>query len=902
MSTEKIRKVTESAAFASAERQTAERQTSGSGIEDRARALPSVLPLDTLRDLQAARTRSKVGEGQTASRRAPGATTQQTSVPPEDPSAWSRNESGARRRAIAELAAGPTRLALPGGAPRLSADCRVLDLTGLTYAETAALPPEVTNATRDQITVLRLPAGAVSIPDWTAALPKLERLDLRAYPLTVLKAGHPGLKELHIDIAAVRIVEVTAGTKVYCRGLPMPREKVRVIERDPSTGEIVRESAALGHAYFVSGHDGRVNYENLNGKATFPSNGRPISCRHLATDHVRALQAQSASRQVQRFADAWIERRGSARKIAMSVRPETEERYDELLHHAPDDYLVGHGQWGAFMRTRFASLRPGMQKHYLVVTPLHAMSLDLAVKNVDGALRYCATLYDPNDTLTRRRIVEDDLDQVGRWQADTWIDGFAIFAYYGRPSPNAAPSIFIAVPNEFHSHPIRYPLFAGHGRRREITEFLDPAERASAGTAHQLFQAWHVTEDRLRAKLALCNTPKDKAALLAAESSAGIPGVFVSFASGDAQAIRALGAVASSLRDRGELTNAQLFDLLCPTEPSSGFSGLEMAMIGDRASAIRALRDAIDNAFSADRLVNARVFRLLSALSVTDDPGLWAAMLAGRTETIRAYGELLGNEKIVRCLNGHQLETLLAARTPEEGFSIGGEPALLTAMCVDNADSVYAYGDVLIDLAPVLTHAARFRLFQGSNKDGATALVAAVMLKQASSVLAYGDIVVRAGTAGWLTQDQVVALLGARPLRGASLLSIPMETNQVPTVRAYGEILLRAYAAGIVTNQQLFHIVQGSDVSGSGLARAIKTSSVDAILAFGDWLGDPRLRDAFTPNQVAAFLAEGRQALSPGRLHAPDEAVRAWRVLVIEAYEAGSITIRHARHLLRDDA
>lgn len=57
---------------------------------------------------------------------------------------------------------------------------------------------------------------------------------------------------------------------------------------------------------------------------------------------------------------------------------------------------------------------------------------------------------------------------------------------------------------------------------------------------------------------------------------------------------------------------------------------------------------------------------------------------------------------------------------------------------------------------------------------------------------------------------------------------------------------------------------------------------------------------AFTPVQVATLLAQGRLALSTPRLREADEAVRAWRIIVLETHRARLITGTQARHLLSD--
>jgi ShET2 enterotoxin, N-terminal region len=565
-----------------------------------------------------------------------------------------------------------------------------LDLSALAPWAASDISPSLTESARQRITSLTLPAGLAIIPEWVTRLPGLKRLEVGKFSGQELRVDNPGIEEIHLLDGNFRKVDVPMNAEVYCRhAREIERQKIKVVYRNPETGNAVREGAALGHLYFAAGHDGKINYRNLNGNVGFATGNKNIVCRHWAIDWLHQIQGHRATRQAERFADRWAQRNINADGIAVLDGKQVETRITELLHGSRETTSVSHSLWGAFLREEFTTLRPGERRHFYLSTTAHAMAVELAVTSTRRGNRYTLTLYDPNLTMTRMRIVEDDLARIERWQARTFLTAGMISAYYGASNSEAA-TLFSKVPPDAFARPIDKPLFEQHASPRRFREFLTDAERATPQAAHQLFESGHVTPAILRERLSLCPTSATKVALLVSRGFAGFPGLYTALQDGDADAIRAVGEVAGELCSQGEMTNEE-FAKLVMARDLSGDPGIFQSQAFNRVAAVRAYGALVARGRATGWLTSQDVFDLLEGRRQRDGaPALYIPLQDGHVEIIRAFGEAIGDPAISDSLTNEQIAKLLR---PE----VNGRSGLYAAKVNGRQEAIEAFGQVVDD-------------------------------------------------------------------------------------------------------------------------------------------------------------------------------------------------------------
>ncbi len=256
------------------------------------------------------------------------------------------------------------------------------------------------------------------------------KLDLREY--IGQDKYFKNIKEVTVhDSFEISDVHTHDGVKVYA-----PRskdslnnqvtQKVSVHSYDKDGQE--KFYTAPGRLYYSIFNDiDVVDYQNLNGKAPFneasvkddPSLGRTnIFCRHLSVAILKAYQEyindkNAEDKIAQKLTTTYQELFGDVGKITNNVGSEHDRAYYNLLFKAQENHIVGHSQLGKFSKDIFSKMEMGDRQHVLFTTGNHAMAIEYSAKKNDiGEKEYAMKLYDPNNTLTHRRIVSDNLDKA----------------------------------------------------------------------------------------------------------------------------------------------------------------------------------------------------------------------------------------------------------------------------------------------------------------------------------------------------------------------------------------------------------------------------------------------------------------------------------------------------------
>ncbi|CAN7501176.1 ShET2/EspL2 family type III secretion system effector toxin [Trinickia sp. LjRoot230] len=676
------------------------------------------------------------------------------------------------------------------GRSPLGAERRELDLSVLSADACFASPPEIDGASASAITSLRLPEGLRNLPHWVSSLQNLTHLYVGVFLGNTLATDNCRLEQIHLDASAgrVRTVQTQSPTAtVYHRRDGPSLVKVTARYLNPQTGETTTE-AAIGHTYRAAGPDGRIDERNLNLQAMFPGGEERISCMELATHQVHRLMAhRAAPNGSESYADEWARTMGTAQAIAAAVDPAARKRFVEITTKAPEAAIVAHAMWGRFMKDQFESLSSGRQRHFLISSDRHVMSLELAVRQTPGGQRYIASLYDPNETSTRRRIIEDDLEQVGRWSIETLMstgqvaDSFGPSFYAGQELMSHGVAHFIAVPESFHERPMTEPIFSDDPGPRVLREYIGADDIADPYRIHLLSDHGALTAATLREAVARCPSKYEKQQMLRCWSMSG-PGLLLAMAGGHVGTVEAYGEVALEGLEAGWLTGKTFIELLTARNPAEiksltlaadaghaavidawgriffdawrtgrisatdaravlvqtyeGFSALYCAMDSDRAGAIRALCEIAIKAREEGALTHGEYINFLTAIADDGTPGFSAMMQFASADSIEAWEATLGDPRHADEATPDELMRLLEAKDADH------IPAAHYALTGGNAERFRALGKLLLGVpGQRLSQEQIGHLLKAKNGDGVTGIEAAKAAGHGPVQAAFNDVV-----------------------------------------------------------------------------------------------------------------------------------------------------------------
>lgn len=322
---------------------------------------------------------------------------------------------------------------------------RWLDLSSLPAAALAGIPADALDAAIGRIESLMLPEQLVELPAFCSRMRSLQILHLRGYwgrqlDLSALPAltrvegrAHSVLDEIWLnDRAAIALAAPGRVSKIRCFRM-----------RD---GMIVSQHALPGHAYYkaLAGRS-LPDLRNLNHSACFAGTRTPITCSDITQYVNEALPGKSALPK-----DSYLGITDPASLTALTDS-QTRRKFFEAVTTSSGYHYVDDMNFGLWASEQLAQMKaataaqaeadlsassthaamepPGATRIFYALTGKHAMSLVLRYKPGEPE-KFAAILMDPNQTLTHRRIEENQLARVnsttGGWQISRLLpDGAA---------------------------------------------------------------------------------------------------------------------------------------------------------------------------------------------------------------------------------------------------------------------------------------------------------------------------------------------------------------------------------------------------------------------------------------------------------------------------------------------
>ncbi len=565
----------------------------------------------------------------------------------------------------------------------------------------------------------------------------------------------------------------------------------------------------------------------LNGRLSV--HGEKIVCTHIAKLWEEEFLRTAGKPSYQTLSSPTA-LRSAAAALALKDRTTNSsfvcERVDQTQYWMTND-------WGQVLSDNFTamSLHAGgdaaVCRTLYLLTPNHAMALGLKIKDSGGARRFVVQLYDPNNTISHRRLA------ITAEPAQTGIPA---------EIRQLAPRDFLSGKMlkwyrflDAENRPIP-TLFAGEKVGPEVARLAGNLPDLNEHVMHFLL-AFNLPELHACADQLLQVDDRTRLKVLQAKAPNGSPGLYYAFQRGNAEVIDIFGAILKT--SLPSLSPKQLTGLLAAKD-MNGYPGLYAGLQRGHAKTIKAFGEIL-KAFQQS-LAPEQLTDILSAIAAEGTPGLYAAFQDRHTEAIKVFGQILTS--IRHRLSPEQLTDLLSARASD------GTSALYFAFKNGDAETLEAFGEILKAVAAGLSSEQLMDLLSAKAGNDTPGLYTALMHGHAETLQVFGEILKT--VAAGLSSDQLMDLLSANDKLGTPGLYFAFVNGHAKTIKIFGEILKTVLPR--LSPEQLSSLLSAKDRNGiPGLCFALNRGYTEVGEAFAGILETvvPRL----SPEQLADLLA-----------------------------------------------
>ncbi|BBE10226.1 Putative enterotoxin [Mycoavidus cysteinexigens] len=354
-----------------------------------------------------------------------------------------------------------------------------------------SVPKELWGAL-EGIKSLTLPPKLQKLPDGIQSIESLNRLKIKDAKIEHIDLRNLNVRELKLSGESIKKVSVKPKTRVYYDS--KRDEKLPVIFDD--SGKDVK-GTAMRHFYLSATFKENENTKgilknNLNLLHKSKENSFEIACRHLAYNEIILEQGHIEEKE---SGGQLYERKSDNRYFHLSeggieseITLEHEIGYNKIVNEATENYVVGHTQWEEFLKDQFPDITPDSPKQMLMVSGNHVMAISLSTKNATHIKpkQYIIEFYDPNDTLTHKRIIMDNFDKLGGMGINDLMQEESIRTYYGNGKEEC--SLLQLVPKGAFENPMD-PMSQIEDKTRKHKIFLSENEKNNPMWAHCLFSS-----------------------------------------------------------------------------------------------------------------------------------------------------------------------------------------------------------------------------------------------------------------------------------------------------------------------------------------------------------------------------------------------------------------------------
>ncbi|WP_136416878.1 ShET2/EspL2 family type III secretion system effector toxin [Herbaspirillum sp. ST 5-3] len=370
-----------------------------------------------------------------------------------------------------------------------------------------------------------------------------------------------------------------------------------------------------------------------NDVASFPEDGEPIVCRHLASfwlmQRVGATDGKYDYSALQ-----------SPELLARQVPPSMEEKFLELRTHAGEAHLFHKDHWGGFLMRQFetmdASLSAGetsCKRRILLLTDAHALAAELKLEHQpNGSRQYSALLYDPNATNVHKRASTSDPTVVGQWKFASFLEAGAREAGYF-PNDHFIMTAYVITDIEAAAPPsgsARQPFAAPGRTATSCPSPLEPTVFRSLVRNGFDGDLWQHKQDIVAHLRSL--PPDEATAFLSGADRTGTPSLHIAMLDGYDGSVAAFAGIVSECG----LPREALIDLIA-TKGDDGAPGLFVALHQGNGAVVA----QYGRLLTQSGLSSSDKMDLLLARDTNGIPGVIHASVRGHDEAVEIFQELL---------------------------------------------------------------------------------------------------------------------------------------------------------------------------------------------------------------------------------------------------------------------
>lgn len=425
-------------------------------------------------------------------------------------------------------------------------------------------------------------------------------------------------------------------------------------------------------------------------------------------------------------------------QLQESIPYKTKAEYEAFLTNASEVHMVVNEAWGRFAVERFKEMEGAMEKgdppikRMLILSGVHAMAVELKIKEKAGKKSYVQNFYDPNLTNVHKRVKFDGVHRTETYSLTHLLENsFTYRAYYGE---RETVSMAYVVPNEDNGT-LTSPTVGRLGRC--LSSSLGDISIDSSVLFHLLESGFDgelsQIENRLLDKIK--QRPDQAVALLAAENIEEVPGLYMALQQGHANTVK----IFVEIIIQSGLDIEQQADLLAAWD-SDGVPGIFMALQEGNAHVVREFVEGVIRSQLSDE----QKVALLAAEDPDGVPGLLMAFSQDRVDTVRAFVESISQSM----LSNEQKLTLLAAKDPD------GVPSLNVALQEGCVETVRAFVESVSRSR--LSDEQKVELLAAKDKMGRPA----ILIEEGAHTPSFAATAFREAVKQWLTTEQQ-ALLNA---------------------------------------------------------------------------------------------------------------------------------------------
>ncbi|WP_176696900.1 ShET2/EspL2 family type III secretion system effector toxin [Candidatus Ichthyocystis sparus] len=634
-------------------------------------------------------------------------------------------------------------------------------------------------------------------------------------------------------------------------------------------------------------------------------NGRPISCWDLsllyAINAVDSYRSERKLRVSELFSDEESVRRLALEDFGEMVETKIEEE-------SCGKHIIACARFGNFLHRIASDMILGDQRFFILCSSCHVMSFRVVCKSKkieEGSVvtRWVVHFFDPKVTNVVSRSEVSNLDELldsGRFSLEKFMigrhykgyfrdaesgsteDECVVYEYSDEEESSSSFTTLETLSQDGISGCVIYHMMFGGAGPEDIVRLADSSSFStlSVDVRREIFlakgslgiSALHMAMEKNKpgsvvsynnflGRLSCDEEVNLLPDIIKAESSEGVPALFMAMQGGYVECMAGFGLLLDRLiavRSRIENFPEVIFNILL-AKRVGGLSALSISLLKNKVAAVSAFGGFLDKIFILKEDVTDSaglfeiIFRLLDHRDGEGCSALFHVLQKGYAAEVRAFGELVDRLLVVKAHVSADYMTSMLFRLLESK-SDSDNTALCVALRENHADAVVAFSGLMDRLLVMKGHVPDndilgmiFRLLESRSDIGNTGLFCALERGAANAVGHFGTLldkllVMKGSVPASDIVEMIFKLLESRSDAGNTGLFVALQKDNFLAVSAFMALvdrllLMKGCVSDDYLARMIFKLLESrSDLGDTGLYVALKEDSVRALSIFRELL------------------------------------------------------------------